>query len=94
MSEEYRGKVFKSGDSVALRLPKGLGLTVGTEVRIVREEASGFRVEPLDQPKRKIDLTGIAGALPGLKPRTREERDFEPSPRVSDDWDEQERKAR
>lgn len=35
MSEEYLGKVFKSGNSVALRLPKGLGFEEGDEVVFV-----------------------------------------------------------
>ena len=82
MGREYRAKVFKSGNSVALRLPKGMGVAEGTEMRIVREEQSGFRVEPVDVPKRKIDLTGIAGAIPWLKPIARDD-----SPRVWDDPD-------
>ena len=74
MSEEYRAKVFKSGNSVALRLPKALGLVEGDEMRIVREDRAGFTVEPVEAPKR-------------LKPLTREEREFEDSPRVWDDPD-------
>lgn len=87
MGEEYRAKVFKSGNSLALRLPKALGLKEGAEMR-VREEKGKFVVEPAEQPPRKVDLTGIAGAIPGLKPLTREEREFEDSPRVWDapDW--------
>ncbi|WP_420136224.1 AbrB/MazE/SpoVT family DNA-binding domain-containing protein [Sphingomonas sp.] len=78
MSEEYRAKIFKSGNSVALRLPKALGLKEGDEVRIVRENRAGFIVEPVDPPKAKIDLTGIAGALPQLKLLTPEDRIMEP----------------
>lgn len=78
MSDEYRAKVFKSGNSVALRLPKGMGVAEGTEMRIVREEHTSFRVEPIEPVKRKIDLTGIAGAIPWLKPLTDEERIMEP----------------
>ena len=77
MSEEYRAKVFKSGNSVALRLPKALGLKEGDELMIVREDKPGFKVEPVEAPKRKIDLTGIWGSCPGLKPLTPEERMFE-----------------
>lgn len=76
MSEEYRAKVFKSGNSLALRLPKGLGLTEGAEMRL-REEKGKFTFEPADAPKRRIDLTGIAGSIPDLKPLTREDREFE-----------------
>lgn len=76
MTKEYRAKVFKSGNSVALRLPKALGLKEGVEV-VLREERQGFSVEPLpDQPK-KIDLTGIAGSIPWLKPIPPKDREFE-----------------
>jgi len=76
MSEEYRAKVFKSGNSVALRLPKALGLKEGTEV-IVREERGEFSFKRVDAPPRKIDLTGIYGSIPGLKLLTPEDRLFE-----------------
>jgi len=76
MGKEYRGKVFKSGNSVALRLPKALGLKEGTEM-ILREERGKFEFEPVEQPPKKIDLTGIYGSIPGLEPLTREERTFE-----------------
>lgn len=78
MSEEFRGKVFRSGNSVALRLPKGLGFEEGTEVRMVKEDRMGFRVEPIEQPKRKIDVSGFAGKAPWLKVPLRE--DFEERP--------------
>jgi antitoxin VapB len=80
MTEEYRGKVFKSGNSVALRLPKGLGVPEGTEVRMVREAPMTFRVEPVDAPKRKIDISGFAGKAPWLKPIPPELREFEERP--------------
>lgn len=86
MSEEYRAKVFKSGNSVALRLPKALGLKEGQEM-IVREDRGGFAFEPAPVVPRKIDLTGIWGSIPGLKPLTREEREFDASPRAWDDPD-------
>lgn len=83
MTKEYRAKVFKSGNSVALRLPKALGVEQGVEM-IVREEHGKYSFEPAPAKKDKIDLTGIYGSIPGLKPPTREEREFEDSPR---DWD-------
>ncbi len=86
MSEEYRGKVFKSGNSVALRLPKGMGLAEGTEVRMVREAPSTFRIEPLDAPKKKIDVSKFVGKAPWLTVPPRE--DFDDPPRAWDrpDW--------
>jgi len=74
---EYRAKVFKSGNSVALRLPKALGVKEGTE-KLVREEHSKFTFEPLDAPKKKLDISGFAGKMPGFKPAPRE--DFEERP--------------
>ena len=76
MTEEYRAKVFKSGNSVALRLPKALGLEEGTEV-IVREDRGKYSFRRADEPPRKIDLTGIAGSAPWLKLLTPEDREFE-----------------
>ena len=72
---EFQGKTFKSGNSVALRLPKGLGVPEGTEVRMVREDRMTFRVEPIAAPRRKIDISGFAGKCPGIKLAPRE--DFE-----------------
>ena len=76
MSKEYRAKVFKSGNSLALRLPKALGMKEGQEM-IVREERSGFAAEPVPAEPKRIDLTGIWGSCPGLQPLTPEEREFE-----------------
>ncbi len=35
MTDEYRAKVFKSGNSLALRLPKALGFAEGEDVVVV-----------------------------------------------------------
>lgn len=75
-------KAFKSGNSVAVRLPKALGVEPGTELR-VREERGRYVLEPVEKSD-KIDLTGIAGALPGLRLLTPEERLMEPREL---DWD-------
>jgi antitoxin VapB len=58
-------RTFKSGNSIALRLPKALGIVEGVEMR-VREEHGRYIVEPVDKPRRKIDLTGIFGSIPTL----------------------------
>ena len=75
---EYVGKTFKSGNSVAPRLPKGLGVPEGAEVRMVREGPMSFRVEPVEEPRRKIDVSGFWGKAPGLK--VPERRDFDERP--------------
>ena len=77
LSKEYRAKVFKSGNSLALRLPKELGLKEGSTM-VLREERAGFIIEPEDAPKRKIDVSGFWGKCPGIKLAPRE--DFEERP--------------
>ncbi len=77
MSKEYRAKVFKSGNSLALRLPKELGLKEGSTM-VLREDRAGFIIEPEDAPKRKIDVSGFWGKCPGIKLAPRE--DFEERP--------------
>jgi antitoxin VapB len=79
MTKEVRSRTFKSGNSVALRLPKALGIKEGTEMT-VREEQGRYVVEPVEPLKKKIDLSGIAGACPDLKPLSREEREIDHSP--------------
>jgi antitoxin VapB len=65
MGEECSAKVFRSGNSVALRLPKALGLKEGDVMRL-RLEANGFALERLDQPKRKFDVAKVWGIGKGL----------------------------
>jgi antitoxin VapB len=80
MGEEYKAKIFKSGNSLALRLPKALGFEEGAEMRL-REDHGKFIFEPVDAPPRKIDVSKFAGKAPWLEPRTYEEGEFEDSPR-------------
>ena len=74
----YRAKVFKSGNSLALRLPKALGLQAGMEMELKAEPGGTYllsRVEPLTQ---KLDISGFWGKCPGLVPPPR--LDFEERP--------------
>ena len=74
-------RTFKSGNSIAVRLPKALGIEAGTEMR-VREEQGKYVLEPVKtEPPKKIDLTGIYGSIPGLGSLTREQDDYEDIPR-------------
>lgn len=79
MGDEYKSKVFKSGNSAALRLPKAFGLPEGTEVRMVREAPMTFRIEAIEAPRKTIDISGFAGKMPGFKPAPREDFDERPS---------------
>ena len=78
-AKEYRAKVFKSGNSLALRLPRELGLKEGS-VMILREEQQGYHIEKEEAPKRGIDVSGFAGKAPWLKPLAPELRVFEERP--------------
>ena len=81
MGKEYRAKVFKSGNSLALRLPKALGIEVGSTMTL-REEQSGYRLEVEPAPRKTIDVSGFAGKAPWLKPLPPELREFEERPRT------------
>jgi len=78
MGKEYRAKIFKSGNSLALRLPKELGLEEG-KTMILREEQAGFVAQPEDAPRKKIDISGFAGKVPGIRLAPREDFDERPS---------------
>lgn len=80
MSKEYRAKIFKSGNSLALRLPSELGLKEGSTM-VLREEQAGYHFEPEKAHGRKIDVSKFAGKAPGAKLPPR--RDSDDSPR---DW--------
>ena len=76
---EYRAKTFKSGNSVALRLPKGLGIDEGIEMK-VREEQGHYIVERVDAPKRKLDVDRFWGKAKGMVHIPERPRDFDPRP--------------
>ena len=77
MGKEYRAKSFKSGNSVAIRMPAALGIEPDREWTIV--EADGkFTIEPVLLAGKKIDVSGFWGKAPGLQVPARE--DFEERP--------------
>lgn len=79
MGKEYRAKVFKSGNSLALRLPKELGLKEGSTM-VLREEQSGYKFEPEDAPKKKLDISGFWGKAKGMIHIPERSGDFEERP--------------
>jgi antitoxin VapB len=79
MGKEYRAKIFKSGNSLALRLPKELGMKEGATM-VLREERSGFFVEPEDAPKKKLDVDAFWGKAKGMVHVPEPREDFEPRP--------------
>lgn len=65
MTNEYRAKVFKSGNSMALRLPKQLGLKEGDDVTLV-PHADGS-ISCWRQSDAKRVFMGLYGAFsPGF----------------------------
>lgn len=78
MTKEVRAKTFKSGNSVALRLPKALGIKEGVEMK-VREERGHYIIEPIEAPKKRIDLSFLDGRTAGLRLLRPEDREIEPS---------------
>jgi antitoxin VapB len=66
MNRPYSSKTFKSGNSEAVRLPKGLGFGIGTDVLVERE---GDRVvltplrDPAAEKKRLHDMLARLQAI-------------------------------
>ena len=66
MNESFRTKIFKSGNSYAVRLPRSLGVTEEGDAT-VREERGRFIVEPSQREPQMIDLAGIYGSIRGIE---------------------------
>jgi antitoxin VapB len=77
MGKEYKAKVFKSGNSLALRLPKELGLKEGSTM-VLREEQGGYHFEEQEARNVKLDVDKFWGKAKGLK--VPERRDFDERP--------------
>lgn len=75
VSKEYVAKSFKSGNSVAIRMPAALGIEPDREWTVI-EESGEFHIRA-KAPKRKIDVDKFWGKAEGLgllKDRTFDER--------------------
>ncbi len=64
--KEVRTRIFKSGNSYALRIPKSMGLTEGTEI-VLREQHRKFTFMAENEMPRKIDVSGFWGKAPGAR---------------------------
>ena len=65
--KSFKAKVFKSGNSLALRLPAGLGLTAGMEMDLRVEDGEHFSFEPVERQKRKFNVEKVWGSATGLE---------------------------
>jgi len=86
MSREWTTKSFKSGNSVALRVPASVGMAPGEEWKLA-EDGDGYRLEKVAKPKRKFNIEKVWGCAVGsglqlIKP---EDRIFEHRPLLWDD---------
>ncbi len=87
LAPQHRVKVFKSGNSLAVRMPKGLGLEAGMELELTDRGGGHYELRRADAGKRKIHVDAFWGTMPDLQPLSREDREFEHSPRPWDDPD-------
>ena len=77
MGQQHTAKSFKSGNSVAIRVPAALGVEPDREW--IAEWVDGdLLLKAKDRHKRKIDVSGFAGKAPGIILAPRE--DFEERP--------------
>lgn len=78
MGKEYTAKSFKSGNSVAIRMPAALGIKPDREWTVIEKEG-GLEVREKPAQKRRIDVSGFAGKAPGIKLAPRRDFDERPS---------------
>jgi antitoxin VapB len=83
----FRAKVFKSGNSLALRLPAGLGLAAGMEMELRVEDGEHFSFAPSERRKRKFNVEKVWGSATRLKLIKPEDRRFAERPLLWDDPD-------
>jgi antitoxin VapB len=79
MGKEYVAKSFKSGNSVAIRMPAALGIEPDREWSVTEEDGA-LHIRAKVPEKGKLDISGFWGKCPGLEPPPRELREFEERP--------------
>ncbi|MFN3818180.1 hypothetical protein [Blastomonas sp.] len=84
MGKEYRAKSFKSGNSVAIRMPAALGIEPDREWTII-EQNGEYVVREVEVPRRKFNIEKVWGSAINLKPIKPEDRLFEDRPSALDD---------
>jgi antitoxin VapB len=73
-----RAKVFKSGNSLAVRMPKELGLEAGMELQLDVQPDGAMILRRPEPVRKKLDISGFWGKAKGLK--VPERRDFDERP--------------
>ena len=87
----YRAKVFKSGNSLAVRIPAGTKLAAGMELDLTVENGTDLTLRPIDAPKRKFNIDKVWGCAIGSGLAMNPDRSFAERPLL---WDDPEWRAR
>ena len=82
--QRLRARLFKSGNSLAVRIPAGTLLKPGMEVDMTIEHGMFVSLEPIVAPKRKFDIAKVAGSAQNLNFIKDEDRVFKERPLL---WD-------
>jgi antitoxin VapB len=82
--DRHLTKVFKSGNSLAVRIPAGTALKPGMEMELTVEDGLFLSYDPVEAPKRKFNIEKVAGCAKSLTYVEPESRDFEPRPTAAD----------
>lgn len=85
MGREFVAKSFKSGNSVAIRMPAALGIEPDREWTVIEQDGD-LRIRAKEPPRNRIDVSGFAGRAPGIKLARRQ--DFEQRPSTATARDE------
>jgi antitoxin VapB len=65
--EYHQTKIFKSGNSLAVRIPAGTALKAGMEMELTIEDGLFLSYDPVEAPKRKFNIAKVAGSAKSLK---------------------------
>ena len=84
MGTEFTAKSFKSGNSVAIRMPAALGIKPEREWTVVERDGD-LVLRAADAPKRKFNIAKVAGSARGLHYVKPVSRLLEPRPSEADD---------
>jgi len=63
----FRARTFKSGNSLALRLPAGLGLEPGVEMELRVDDGQYYEFWPVEASKRKFAIDKVWGSATDLQ---------------------------
>ncbi len=83
--EHHRTRIFKSGNSLAVRIPAGTALEAGMEMELTVENGVFLSYDPVDAPKRKFNIAKVAGSAKHLKYVEPKDRLFEARPSSTGD---------